>query len=324
MKRREFLMLAGSIATAVGGPASAQTATPKVGFLHIQTPEAAATYIAAFRAGLAEGGFVDGRNIVIEPRWANGDLAKLASLAGELVQSQVAVIAVGGPPAIRAVMATNTKIPIVFSSGEDPVTAGFVASLARPGGNATGMSFLGAALAAKRLDLVRELLPNVNLIAIIATRSTEGAAQALQTQDAARMMGKQLLVLEADTGPEADAAFERAARDNAGAVLIATNPLIYRTTVELVALATKYRMPVIHFDRRYPEAGGLSSYGASIPDGYRQVGLYTARILKGDKPADLPVLQPTRFEFVINLKTAVAQGLTVPSSLLARADEVIE
>ena len=178
MQRRVFLTLAGLVAAIRPGSTWAQTAAvPKVGFLHVQTPEVAAAYLAAFRAGLAEGGFVDGRDVVIAPRWGQGDLAKLPALANELVQSQVAVLAVGGPPAIRVAMAATAKIPIVFSSGEDPVAAGFIVSLARPGGNATGVSFLGAALAAKRLDLVRELLPDATLIAIIVTRSTEGAAQ---------------------------------------------------------------------------------------------------------------------------------------------------
>jgi putative ABC transport system substrate-binding protein len=245
-------------------------------------------------------------------------------LAGELVRQQVAVIAAGGPPALRAAKDATSTIPIVFSSGEDPVKAGFVASLARPGGNITGISFISGDLAAKRLDLARELVPNADLIALVINRTTEGVSQSQITQEAARQLGKRLLVLEAGTSSEIDKAIETAAMQKAGALLIGADPFLASRRAQIVALAAKFAMPTIAYGRAFPDAGGLMSYGANLDDVYRQVGMYVGRILKGEKPADLPVQQPTKFEMVINTRTAKVLGLAIPPSLLAGADEVIE
>ena len=323
MRRREFLMLAASAGVAWPAAAEAQ-ALPIVGFLNSSSPGALAANYRAFRKGLGEAGFVEDRDVVIEQRWAGGDPAKLPALASELVRLRVAVIFAGGPPAVRAAKAATATIPIVFSSGEDPVKAGFVASLARPGGNMTGITFLTGDLAGKRLDLARELVPNAELFALIVNRNPEGAIQSQQTQDAARLMGKRLLVLEAEMPSEIDAAFESAARQKAGVVLMGGDPFLSMRGRQIVALAAKFSIPTVGFQRSFPDSGGLMSYGADIVDGYRQAGVYTARILKGEKPADLPVQQPTKFDLVINLKSAKALGFTVPRTLLARADEVIE
>ena len=319
------MLLAASAAAVRPGPAEAQSAPPPVvGCLYAGSLAANGGLFDAFRKALAGAGYVEGRTIVFEPRWADGDFSKLPAFAEELVRAKVAVIAAGGPPAIRAAKAATQTIPIVFTSGEDPVAAGFVASLARPGGNLTGVSFLGAELAAKRLDLARELAPKAELFAVLVNRTGEGALQAKATQDIALKLGKQLLVLEADTAAETDAAFASAAQRKAGAILVACSPTAYLQYDHVNRLAAKFRLPVIHFDPRFPRAGGLMSYGASIVGAYAQVGGYVARILKGAKPADLPVEQPVRFELVINLKSAKALGLTIPPLVLAQADEVIE
>ena len=318
-------MLAASAATFHPASAEAQARSlPIVGFLHTGSSSASAFLYASFRGGLAGAGFVEGRNVVIEQRWANGDYTKLPALAGGLVRRQVAVIAAGGPPAARAAKAATSNIPIVFSSGEDPVKAGFVASLARPGGNMTGISFLVDDLAAKRLDLARELVPSVDLFALLINRTTVGVTQSQQTQDAARLMSKRLLVLEAGTPAEIEAAYESAARQKAGALLIGGDPFLFIQRAQIIALAAKFAMPTIAAAREFPDAGGLMSYGANIADVYRQVGVYAARILKGEKPADLPVQQPIKFELVINAKTAKALGLAIPPTILIRGDEVIE
>ena len=318
-------MLAASAATFHPASAEAQARSlPIVGFLHSGSSSGSAFLYASFRGGLADAGFVEGRNVVIEQRWANGDYAKLPALAGDLVRRQVAVIAAGGPPAARAAKAATSHIPIVFASGEDPVKAGFVASLARPGGNMTGISFIVGDLAGKRLDLARELVPNVDLFALLINRTTVGVTQSQQTQDAARLMGKRLLVLEAGTPAEIEAAYESAARQKAGALLIGGDPFLFIQRAQIIALAAKFAMPTIAVAREFPDAGGLMSYGANIADVYRQVGVYAARILKGEKPADLPVQQPIKFELVINAKTAKALGLAIPPAILIRADEVIE
>lgn len=323
MRRRAFLILAAS--ATVARSAEAQTsALPIVGFLNSSSLEAQSRTFEEFRKGLEHLGFVDGRNVVIEQRWSDGDYAKLPAAAGELVRQQVAVIAAGGPPALRAAKAATSTIPIVFSSGEDPVKAGFVASLARPGGNITGISFITGDLAAKRFDLARELVPNADLIALMINRTTEGASQTQNTQEAARLVGQRLLVLEAGTSLEIDNAIETAAKQRAGALLIGADPFFSSQRPQIVALATKFAMPTITYNRVFPDVGGLMSYGANLEYVYRQVGMYVGRILKGEKPADLPVQQPTQFEMVINAKTSKALGLAIPPSILARADDVIE
>ena len=326
MKRREFMILSVSVVVVRPGSSMAQSAPPPVvGFLNSGSPVARARSYAAFRAGLAEAGFVEGRNVSIEQRWADGDYAKLPEMASELVRRQVAVILAGGPPAPEAAKAATTTIPIVFTNGSDPVASGLVASLARPGGNITGFTLLSWDLLGKNLDLLRQLAPNAELFAVLINRANRGANEvSRRTQDAARRMGKRLLVLEASTPAEIDAAYASAARQGAGGMVNGGDPFLESRYRQITALAAKFAMPTITIDRRFPDEGGLMSHGANIPDTYRQAGDYVGRILKGAKPADLPVQQPTRFEFVINLKTAKALGLSIPPLVLAQADEVIE
>lgn len=324
MKRREF------IAGVAGAPfvwplrVSAQTPAPVVAFLNGGAPATQGHYLEAFRRGLAEAGFLEGRTVVVEPHWANGENEALPAMAVALVRRQVTVIVAGGPTATRAAKAATSTIPIVFSSGEDPVRAGFVDSLARPGGNVTGITFIAGDLAAKRVELARELVPHADLLAILATRTSEGAIQVQNSREAVERAGKRLLVLEAASPAEIDAAFESAKRHEAGIMLLAADPFFGSQRPRIVALATLHAVPLIAWDRIYTANGGLASYGASNLDVYRLVGVHTARILKGEKPADLPVQQPTKFEMLINLNTAKALGLNIPPLVLARADEVVE
>jgi putative tryptophan/tyrosine transport system substrate-binding protein len=322
MKRRDFITFLGG-AAAWPRALRAQQKVPVIGVLSSPSPGAVAADIAAFHEGLSEAGYVEGLNVAIEYRWAEGRLDQLPALAADLVARKVDVIAAlaGTPPALAAKGATST-IPIVFSMG-DPVGLGLVASLARPGGNLTGVSSLD--LSPKRIEMVSELVPGAKVIALLVNPNNAIAASTIQnSQEAARTKGVELLVLKASTESEIDAAFATLSQARAGALIQPSDVLLNNRLDQLVALASRHAVPTIYDWREYPAAGGLISYGPSRTGLWRQVGIYVGKILKGAKPADLPVEQPTRFELVVNLNTAKALGLTVPPSILARADEVIE
>ena len=324
MRRREFITL---ISGAAAWPLAArvqQSAMPVIGFLHPSSPDA--SRLRAFRQGLKEVGFIEGENVAIEYRWADDQVDRLPALATELVQRRVAVIATGSAPSIFAAKAATMTIPIVFVAGEDPVRLGLVASLARPGGNLTGINFLANELAAKRLELLRELVPGAARMAVLVNpaNATTTESTLSSVEAAARGMGLQMQVLNASTIREIDAAFATLARERPDALFVGSDAFLVDRRVQLAQLAARHALPATYWDRQYAEVGGLMSYGASLGDAYRQIGIYTGRILKGAKPADLPVVQSTKFELVINASTARMLGLTVPDTLLARADEVIE
>ena len=325
-RRRQFITLLGG--AAAGWPLAVraqQLVMPVVGFLHPASVHAAGDQLRAFHQGLKEAGFVDGENVAIEYRWADNRTDRLPALAADLVRRRVAVIATVGTSAFAAKAATTT-IPIVFVGGEDPVKLGLVASLARPGGNLTGINWLGGELAAKRLELLRQLMPAASRVAVLVNPafSTLTEITLRDVEAAARAMGLQIQVLNADTSREIDAAFEIIGREQPDALIVGPGPFFNSRRVQMAQLAARYAVPAIHTTRLEAEAGGLMSYGPSLTDAYRQAGVYTGRILKGAKPADLPVVQATKFELVINAQTARMLGLTVPPSLLAIADEVIE
>ena len=325
MRRRKFItLLAGAAAGPLAARAQQQT-MPVIGFLHPASAHAAGDQLRAFHQGLKEVGFVDGENVVIEYRWAENRTDRLPALAAELVRRQVAVIATVGTSAFAAKAATTT-IPIVFVGGEDPVRLGLVASLARPGGNLTGINWLGGELAAKRLELLRQLVPAATRVAVLVNPAFATLTEITlrDVEAAARAMGLQIQVLNANTSGEIDAAFEIIGRERPDALVVGPGPFFNSRRVQLAQLAARYAVPAAHVTRLEAEAGGLMSYGPSLTDAYRQAGVYTGRILKGAKPADLPVVQATKFELVINAQTARMLGLTVPPSLLAIADEVIE
>jgi len=324
---REFITLLGSAAAAWPLSARAQQpAMPVIGFLHSQSADGFTEPLRAFRQGLKDTGYVDGENVAIEHSWADNQTDRLPALAAELVRRRVTVITTFGPPAALAAKAATTTIPIVFSSGDDPVRLGLVGSLARPGGNLTGINFFVGELAAKRLELLRELVPGATRVALLLdpsvgqlTETTLGDVQA-----AAGSKGLQIQVLNVQTSPEINAAFATFMHERPDALFVGPSAFFASRRVQLALLTALHRVPAIYPLRQFAEAGGLISYGASLTDAYRQVGAYAGRILKGVKPADLPVVQSSKFELVINAETARMLGLPVPDKLLVAADEVIE
>jgi putative ABC transport system substrate-binding protein len=327
MRRRDFIIfLAGAMAAWPRAVRAQQKPMPVIGYLGSSLPNPNSPFVAAFRQGLSETGYVEGQNLAIEYRGAAGHYDRLPALAADLVGRKVdLIVASGGTPPARAAKSATSTIPIVFSMGDDPVGAGLVASLARPGGNLTGVSFLVVELMAKRLELLSELVPQARVIALLINPDNPQTVRVMRdVQEAARAKGVQLPILKAATESEIDAIFATLDQLQAGALIVGADPFFYGRREQLVALAARYAVPTIYFAREFGASGGLISYGTSITAAYRQLGIYAGKILKGAKPADLPVQQPTTFELVINLKTAKALGLTVPQALLARADEVIE
>jgi len=325
MRRRSFItLLSGAAAAWPLAARGQQPAMPVIGHLHSGSPNRWAPFVAAFRDGLKEAGYVEGQNVAIEFRWAEDHDDRLPALAADLVRRPVAVI-VGNTPGALAAKAATTTIPIVFSSGTDPVKLGLVTSLSRPASNVTGVSFFANDLEAKRLGLLHELVPQATVIAAFVNPNFPDAADRLtELQEAARTLGKQMQVLNVGTGSEIDAAFAAVAQQRPDALIVTADPFLTARRYQIVALAARYALPTIYAARESVVAGGLMSYSTSLVDAYHQKGIYTGRILKGAKPGDLPVVQPTRLELVINLGTAKALGLEVPPMLLARADEVIE
>jgi len=326
VKRREFIALFGGVAAAWPLSARAQQAvTPVIGFLCSGSAEAFAPLVAAFRDGLKEAGYVEGRNVAIDFAWAAGRYDKLPSLAADLVSRRVAVIAAaGGAVAGLAAKAATSTIPIVIATGDDPVKYGLVSSLSRPGGNITGVTLFIDILTAKRVELLTELAPAATLAMIINPRNPNAEAEARDAQVAAQRSGRKLQLLTASNEGEIDAAFAKLAQQPGVALTIGTDTFFYSRQEQLVRLAARYAIPTVYFHRGFGLVGGLITYGSTFIDELRTAGRYAGRMLAGEKPTDLPILQPSKFELVINLRTAKTLGLTVPPSLLARADEVIE
>ncbi len=326
MKRRAFISLLGGVAAAWPLAARAQqTAMPVIGFLHPTSLESFAEYLRAFRQGLKDNGYVEGENIAIESRSADNQVDRLPALAADLVWRHVALIVAIGPTAAQAAKAATTTIPIVFGVGDDPVRIGLVASLARPGGNLTGINFFSSELAAKRMELLREMVRAAARVVVLGDPTfplTE--PQVRDAETAARAMGLQIQVLNVSTSREINAAFANFVRERPDILYVGPSPFFISRRVQLTQLAARHAVPAIYSVRQYTEAGGLMSYGTSQTDAWRQMGVYTGHILKGAKPADPPVIQSTKFELVINAETARMLGLTVPDKLLVAADEVIE
>ena len=331
MKRREFMVGLGAV---VAGPSllapqttmAQQAAMPIVGYLSSRSPGESAAVVSAFHRGLGEAGYVVGQNVAVEYRWAEGQYDRLPILAAELVNLRVsAILAAGGPPSALAAKKTTSKIPIIFSAADDPVGLGLVESLSRPGGNITGMSLFNSALGAKRLALLHELVPSAATIAYLTNPANPSAQlEVIAVQEAAKTLSIDLQILNASNDKEVEAAFARLAELKIGAIIVAGEPYFDSRRAAIVELAAKYAIPASYSFRENVALGGLLSYGTNLNESYRNAGIYCGRILKGEKPADLPVVQPTKFELTLNLKTAKILGLTVPPALLTGADEVIE
>jgi putative tryptophan/tyrosine transport system substrate-binding protein len=327
MRRREFITLLGGVALAPALAARAQQpAMPVVGFMHALSPENVLDPMAGFHQGLKEAGYIESQNLAIEYRWAQGHYDRLPELAADLVRKKVAVIvATGGDPSPQIAKAATQTIPIVFGMLGDPVREGLVASLNRPGGNATGVTIFGPAAVTKRLQLLHDLVPQAAVVAFLMNPNNPNSNIETETaQTAANALGGQIVVFGASGESELDAAFASMVPQRIGALLGASDPFLFSRRERIVSLAAHYRIPAIYYLPEFVRVGGLMSYGNNLTDPYRQIGIYVGRILKGEKPADMPVVQSTKFEFVINLKTAKALGLTVPEGLLNAADEVIE
>jgi putative tryptophan/tyrosine transport system substrate-binding protein len=326
MKRREFIAGLGGAAAWPLAARAQQAAIPVIGFLSSLTPSDAPSIMAAFRQGLADTGYVDGRNVTIEYRWAAGQFEGLGTLAADLVHREVTMIAaVSGTPTALAAKAATTTIPIVFAIGSDPVAAGLVSSLNRPSGNMTGVTFFNGVVGAKRLELLLGLAPKDRAIAVLVNPSNPPVVvEATNALNAAQSMGRQARIFDASTAAQIDEAFSVIVEQRFGSLYVSSDPLFLVLRDKLVALAARDALPAIYADREIAEAGGLISYGASRTDAYRQAGKYAGRILHGDKAGELPVVLPTKFDLVINFKTAKALGVTVPNSLLVQATEVIE
>ena len=327
MKRREFIRVFGGASAAMLWPLAMHAqGTQTVGFLASGSPETFTTVVTGFLVGLKDAGFVEGRNVVIEYRWGQGQFSLLPSLAEELVKRKVDIIVtMGGNVAALAAKRATSTIPIVFLTADDPVSSGLVESLSRPGGNMTGVTWLAAELGAKNLELVRELLPGAQVIGALVNPSRPTAnAQVINAMEAAKAVGKTLRVFYAGTKNDIDAVFNVIASENIGALFITVDPLFIVNRIQIIDSAAKHAIPTVYFQREFVELGGLMSYGASAHQASKLCGGYAVRIIRGDKPTNLPVQQSTKIEMIINLKTAKALGITVPSTLLARADEVIE
>jgi putative ABC transport system substrate-binding protein len=326
MRRREFITLLGGAAAVWPLAARAQQSIPVIGFLHSASPGPFASAVVAFRQGLSETGYIEGQNVAIEYRWAEGQYDRLPALAADLIGRKVKVIvAMAGNGPAQAAKAATASIPIVFVSGGDPVSGGLVASFNRPGGNVTGVSWIATALVPKQLELLRRSARNPAVIgALVNPTYPDHNLQLHELQEAGATIGQQIDVVRAGTARDIDTAFASLVQQGAGALIVANDPFFLNRGDQIVALAARHTTPTMYFSREFTAAGGLLSYGASPIDAARQGGIYAGKILKGEKPADLPVIQSTKFEFVINLKTAKALGLEIPPTLLALADEVIE
>jgi putative tryptophan/tyrosine transport system substrate-binding protein len=327
MRRRDFIkVIAGSAAAWPLAARAQQAAIPAVGFLNAGSPTERVNLVAAFRQALGEAGYVEGRNVSIEYRWAENQYDRLSALAADLVHRQVAAIATpGSTPAALAAKAATTTIPIIFGVGSDPVRLGLVASLSRPGGNVTGMSFLTTLLVAKQVELLHELVPSAEMIGLLVNpKFPDTEAMTRDAREAATARGKKLLVVTASTESDFNQAFATLVREPVGALIVPAEPFFLSQRKRIVEMADRHAVPAIYSLREFAVDGGLMSYGTSLVETYRQVGVYVGRILKGARPADLPVVQSTKFELVINLKAAKALGLQVPDKLLSLADEVIE
>jgi putative tryptophan/tyrosine transport system substrate-binding protein len=326
MNRRAIITLLGGAAAWPLAARAQQAAMPIVGFLHSAAPKAYTGFVAAFQQGLRDAGYIDGQNVAIEYGWAEGQYDRLPALAADMVTHRVSVIAAtGGDPAAIAAKAATTTVPIVFMVGTDPVQVGLVSSLSRPTGNVTGVTFFTGPLGAKRLQLLHELVPSASAVGMLVNPSNPNSKPDIaEVQTAARALKCDVHILNASTESEIGATFTTLARERVAALIVGTDPFFFSLRDQIVALAARYAVPTIYNLREYTDAGGLISYGASLADNYRQTGIYVGKILKGASPSDLPVVQPTIFGLVVNLKTAKALGLDPPISLLARTDEVIE